>query len=197
MKKFVIFVIAIMAFFGVEILGNNTVVYAKESLPVSKQLQKEDKDNEDDDALYHCPIFGDEDYFKHNNTFNKLKPITNFEKCIENANGSFLSMKDCSAEENYQQDIVLNKKYKKLMSSLPENQKTALRNYQREWIKERDKVATCIYSPEMGLAFVSRMEATNFMLYFTVQRISEFDQCLSAKKINRNSKGCEYLYPLK
>lgn len=202
MKKSTFFTIITMAFCWIGMMNNDFLLYAKENLSVTQQIQTE----EDDDEglhLFHCPIFGDENYLERNNVWDKFKS-KKYEQCMDGKMGDF-EMTECTYQEIERQDVVLNQKYKKIMNALPKNEQILLRNYQREWIKEREKLTACYlpYGKEFSvdIAFqigtISWLEESSSRLGMIVQRIDEFDQCLSSKKINRNSKGCENLYPLK
>ena len=194
MKKSIFWVIGLIVLCLIE---SNTVVYAEESNLSDTKQQK------DEDDWGGCPIFGDIKYFEHHKTFDKLKS-KKWEQCLKNADEKDTSTfqygfdaRDCNNEEFVRQDSILNKKYQKLIKVLPKNESAELKKFQRKWIKERNRVSECIYPADAGVASLFQMEESSFRLFFTVQRISEFDQCLSAKKISRNSKGCENLYPLK
>jgi len=64
--------------------------------------------------------------------------FTEYKACMDKAGGVTVEMKDCISAELSKQDNRLNTVYKQKISSLPENQKTSLRNAQRAWIKLRD-----------------------------------------------------------
>ncbi len=62
-----------------------------------------------------------------------------FKKCMDESGGTSFNMSECVSAEAEFQDARLNSAYKKVLSGLPGDQKTALRNTQRSWIKYRDE----------------------------------------------------------
>lgn len=153
----------------------------------------------EDDFDYPCQKCGDcssvDETKKIWDKYEEKYPMKEYTQCLENKYSDF-EMSQCTWEEVERQEVLLNRKYKKLMSSLPKNQKIALRNYQRKWIKKRKEISDC-YGSASGGGTMDLVNGSGSYLFETIKRISEFDQCLSAKKISRNSKGCEKLYPLK
>ena len=178
------------------IVGFNCSVYAKENF---------DDESYDSIQEYGCKVCGnclaaDEDK-RIWEIYEKRYETKKYEQCLEKPDGetvygSDYRISECTWEEIERQEVLLNQKYKKLMSNLPKNQKIALRNYQRKWIKKRKEVSDC-YGSASGGGTMDLVNGSSAYLFETTQRILEFDQCLSAKKISRNSKGCEHLYPLK
>jgi len=63
--------------------------------------------------------------------------ISDYAKCINNAEGVMPEMIDCANEEATRQDARLNAAYKVAMVAITD--KNTLRTRQRQWIKERDK----------------------------------------------------------
>ncbi len=58
---------------------------------------------------------------------------------MDASGGVTFNMSECVSAENEFQDARLNNAYKKVMGRLPDDQKTALRDTQRSWIKYRDE----------------------------------------------------------
>lgn len=52
-------------------------------------------------------------------------------------NGVTVALVNCMGQENERQDMVLNEAYKLVMARLPADQKIALRDSERAWIKNR------------------------------------------------------------
>ena len=149
---------------------------------------------------YHCQKCGGclsvDETEKIWDKYKEKYPMQEYEQCLDKPSGmTTQGIVECTWEEVERQEVLLNQKYKKLMSSLPKNQKITLRNYQRKWIKKRKEISDCNHTASGGT--MDLINGSGAYLFETTQRILEFDQCLSAKKISRNSKGCEKLYPLK
>ena len=178
-----------------------TVIFA--IFTTSINAKTEDDFDYDSIQEYGCKVCGnclaaDEDK-RIWEIYEKRYETKKYEQCLEKPDGetfygSDYRASECTWKEIERQEVLLNQKYKKLMSSLPKNQKIALRNYQRKWIKKRKELSDC-YGSTGGT--ISLVNGSGTYLFETIKRIDEFDQCLSAKKISRSSKGCENLYPLK
>jgi uncharacterized protein YecT (DUF1311 family) len=78
----------------------------------------------------------------------KLRP--SYQKCLDDTGGVTPDMKDCMSAEFGFQDKRLNAAYKRLMSSMTPDEKSALRSDERDWIKHKD--AQCASGPDAGQA---------------------------------------------
>lgn len=76
----------------------------------------------------------------------KLRP--SLDTCMKKAEGTTPGIRDCLSSEHAYQDKRLNVAYKKLMSSLSQDQRTTLRDEERQWIAFRDKF--CAMDPNPG-----------------------------------------------
>lgn len=119
-----------------------------------------------------------------------------YDKCMENKFGDN-QMRECANEEYEKQDKMLNQKYKKIMRALPNDEKVLLKNYQKKWVKTKEINSFCNIPPNYSLGTMHYLMEAMDRLAFTNERVNQLEQCLSAKKISRSSKGCEKLYPLK
>lgn len=179
--------------FGVAILA---LICSSVSYATTSEVDKID-DQELTPVEYFCQVCGDcpsSDDEKLQERYEKKHAMKKYHQCLDKPIIGDHGISECTWEEVGRQEVVLNQKYKKLMNNLPQNQKIALRNHQRQWIKERDRKYECIGYTHGTIDDVNQ---SAFYLHQTIKRVDEFDQCLSAKTINRSSKGCEYLYPLK
>lgn len=73
-----------------------------------------------------------------------------YRTCMAKASGVTVAMRDCSSAEYARLDSELNRRYRKLVTSLPRAQATALRNAQRRWIVERDRTCARAGAEEEG-----------------------------------------------
>ncbi|MBR0129220.1 MAG: DUF1311 domain-containing protein, partial [Neisseriaceae bacterium] len=119
-----------------------------------------------------------------------------YDKCMEGKLGDN-QMIACVNEEYAKQDKMLNQKYKKIMKLLPDDEKILLKNYQKKWVKTKKIISFCNAPTNYSLGTMHYLTEAMERLALTNERVNQFEQCLSAKKISRNSKGCENLYPLK
>jgi uncharacterized protein YecT (DUF1311 family) len=89
--------------------------------------------------------------------------------CLEKANGVTAEMINCMLAETIRQDARLNENYKKLLSKVATDRKTALIEAQRAWIRD----ANCGFyaNPEGGSA--ARMPANECILNTTADRAKE------------------------
>jgi uncharacterized protein YecT (DUF1311 family) len=91
--------------------------------------------------------------------------------CLEKANGVTAEMINCMLAETILQDARLNENYKKLLSKLATERKTALIEAQRAWIKFRDANCGFYANPEGGST--ARMAASECILNATADRAKE------------------------
>jgi uncharacterized protein YecT (DUF1311 family) len=91
--------------------------------------------------------------------------------CLEKANGDTAEMINCMLAETIRQDARLNENYKKLLSKLATERKTALIEAQRAWIRFRDANCGFYANPEGGSA--ARMAANECILNATADRAKE------------------------
>jgi uncharacterized protein YecT (DUF1311 family) len=91
--------------------------------------------------------------------------------CLEKANGVTAEMINCMLAETIRQDARLNENYKKLLSKLATERKTALIEAQRAWIRFRDANCGFYANPEGGSA--ARMAANECILNATADRAKE------------------------
>ncbi|MCG6553063.1 MAG: lysozyme inhibitor LprI family protein [Candidatus Magnetominusculus sp. LBB02] len=93
----------------------------------------------------------------------------------------------CLASELIQSDKDINQKYQEIMSRLTQDEKTKLRNTQRQWLKDRD--ATCIINTKESdrkkwMAYILKdYKRTVCVVRFTNRRVNE----LNAMKQSLNS----------
>ena len=194
MKK--TFILNLFSTFFLCVVMTCSFAYAKNNQIEEKQPTKIDYEDLTP-VEYFCQVCGDcptRDDEKLWEEYEQKYPMKKYNQCLDKPIIGDYDISECAWEEIERQEVLLNQKYKKLMITLPKNQKIALRNYQQQWIKERDKKYECIGYTGGTMDYVNQ---SSFYLHETIKRIDEFDQCLSAKKISRNSKGCEHLYPLK
>jgi uncharacterized protein YecT (DUF1311 family) len=78
----------------------------------------------------------------------KLRP--SYQKCLDATGGVTPDMKICMSAEFGYQDKRLNTAYKRLMSSMTADEKTALRADERDWIKHKE--SQCVPDPAGGQA---------------------------------------------
>ena len=67
-----------------------------------------------------------------------LRP--SYDKCLEASQGVTLALNNCIGSEYDFQDKRLNTAYKALRQSMTETQRVALRDQERAWIADRDKI---------------------------------------------------------
>jgi uncharacterized protein YecT (DUF1311 family) len=91
--------------------------------------------------------------------------------CLEKANGVTAEMINCMLAETIRQDARLNENYKKLLSKVATDRKTALIEAQRAWIRFRDANCGFYANPEGGSA--ARMPANECILNTTADRAKE------------------------
>jgi uncharacterized protein YecT (DUF1311 family) len=91
--------------------------------------------------------------------------------CLEKANGVTAEMINCMLAETIRQDARLNENYKKLLSKVATDRKTALIEAQRAWIRFRDANCGFYANPEGGSA--ARMAANECILNATADRAKE------------------------
>jgi uncharacterized protein YecT (DUF1311 family) len=94
-----------------------------------------------------------------------------YSTCLGKSNGVTIEMINCILAETVRQDARLNENYKKLISKLPTERKTALVEAQRAWIKFRDANCGFYADPEGGSA--ARMTANECFLNATADRAKE------------------------
>lgn len=70
--------------------------------------------------------------------------------CVDASHGVTLALNQCIAAEYAFQDKRLNLAYRRLRTLLPDAQRTALRDEEREWLKQRDE--HCAPSAHRGTA---------------------------------------------
>lgn len=91
------------------------------------------------------------------------------------SNLSTMGMVECLANLTRDWDARLNKGYQKMMSLLPNANKTKLRVAQRLWIKYRD--ANCGYYAA-GEGTIARVETAECLRFMTASRANELEQML-------------------
>ncbi|MBO4369299.1 MAG: DUF1311 domain-containing protein [Desulfovibrio sp.] len=87
----------------------------------------------------------------------KANPLntTEYDQCIEKANGVTSSLRDCVSVETERLDKILNSSYKRIMrSKIDAKDKEKLKNIQRSWISYKDRMIEMIikYSGDGTLA---------------------------------------------
>ena len=96
-----------------------------------------------------------------------------YTSCMAKANGANPDMIDCIMAEAKQQDARLNENYKRLMSKLSEERKTALLEAQRAWIRFRD--ANCTFWDDPAGGQSAAVTAKECILTTTADRASELE----------------------
>jgi uncharacterized protein YecT (DUF1311 family) len=96
-----------------------------------------------------------------------------YSSCIDKANGVNLALIDCALAETKRQDARLNENYKRLMSKLTEERKSALLEAQRAWIKFRD--ANCAFWDDPAGGQSAAVTAKECILTMTADRASELE----------------------
>jgi uncharacterized protein YecT (DUF1311 family) len=94
-----------------------------------------------------------------------------YSTCLGKSNGVTIEMINCMLAETRRQDARLNDNYKRLISKLPTERKTALVEAQRAWIKFRDTNCGFYADPEGG--FAARVTANECFLNATADRAKE------------------------
>ncbi|MCS3747723.1 uncharacterized protein YecT (DUF1311 family) [Xanthomonas arboricola] len=98
-----------------------------------------------------------------------LRP--SYDDCITAAAGATPAMQDCIAAEHAYQDEKLNKVYKALIERLGDEDKSKLRDQQRQWIADRDE--KCLYDPDSGQAGI--VDAAQCRLEMTAERAAQLE----------------------
>lgn len=80
----------------------------------------------------------------------KTRYSRDFNLCMNDSGGGDAAIIDCNSSEIDRQDARLTQAYVMVMRRLSEPQHTALRQSEREWIKQRDATCTRKAKPEMG-----------------------------------------------
>src|SRR5262245_23377905 len=97
--------------------------------------------------------------------------------CNDKSGGVTVSILECNGDELDRQDARLNDNYKKLMSKLSRDQKKALVEAQRAWIKFRKANCDFTYPADGGSA--ARLGASGCWLTMTATRAKELGDLLS------------------
>lgn len=96
-----------------------------------------------------------------------------FSVCMDQSNGSTLSMIECIEAETGRQDIRLNKAYKDVMSRLTPERKKQLQEAQRLWIQYRKANCDFYYDTEGGS--IARVNANDCFMSATAARAKELE----------------------
>lgn len=92
--------------------------------------------------------------------------------CLKAARGVTLELNQCIGAEHDHQDKRLNAAYQKLRATLSPEQRTALRDEERGWIAERDKV--CAPDPNGGTA--DMLDSNQCLLSQTAARATALER---------------------
>ena len=96
-----------------------------------------------------------------------------FSACMDQSNGSTLSMVECIEAETGRQDVRLNKVYKDVMGNLTPERKKQLQEAQRLWLKYRKANCDFYYDPEGGT--IARVSANDCFMSATAARAKELE----------------------
>lgn len=106
---------------------------------------------------------------------------SNFEKCMESADGITLQIRTCYADEFQRQDSRLNKNYSDYISVLPYEIKRNFIDAQRKWIRYRDANCSAFESEEQG-GTLALIVSDDCLLKMTIDRADEFENKQKVKK---------------
>lgn len=102
----------------------------------------------------------------------QLRP--SYAQCIEKSEAVHPAMMSCNSEEYQYQDARLNKAYQRLMARLTVHDKAALKQEERDWIKERDIL--CQSNGVLGGGQAEELEDSSCMLNATAKRADELEK---------------------
>lgn len=97
-----------------------------------------------------------------------------FAACMKQANGTTLSLLECTATELKAQDDRLNAAYKRLGASLKPERKDYLVASQRRWMQYRD--ADCGLQAELAGKQFELLRLNNCFLYTTAIRANQLEE---------------------
>lgn len=100
-----------------------------------------------------------------------------FAACMKKANGTTLSILECTATELKAQDDRLNDAYKRLGASLKPERKEYLVASQRRWMQYRD--AECGLQAELAGKKYELIRLNNCFLYTTATRANELEEFMN------------------
>ncbi|WP_080953821.1 lysozyme inhibitor LprI family protein [Xanthomonas phaseoli] len=101
----------------------------------------------------------------------QLRP--SYGQCIEKSEAVHPAMMSCNSEEYQYQDTRLNKAYQRLMAKLTVQDKPALKQEERNWIKERGIL--CQSNGVLGGGQAEELEDSSCMLNATAKRADELE----------------------
>jgi len=99
----------------------------------------------------------------------KAKLSASYDSCMEKSEGVTSKMLDCTGEEFRRQDARLNTAYRRAMSSFSSENREALKEAQRAWIKYRDTSCSLLQGVEGGGTLATVAEA-DCILGITAER---------------------------
>ncbi|WP_416204192.1 lysozyme inhibitor LprI family protein [Xanthomonas euvesicatoria] len=99
---------------------------------------------------------------------------SSYAQCIEKSESVHPAMMSCNSEEYQYQDARLNKAYQRLMAKLTVQEKAALKQEERNWIKERDIL--CQSNGVLGGGQAEELEDSSCMLNATAKRADELEK---------------------
>ncbi|WP_081422256.1 lysozyme inhibitor LprI family protein [Xanthomonas cannabis] len=97
-----------------------------------------------------------------------------YAKCIKQSNATHPAMMDCNEGEYEYQNARLNKAYQALMRKLAADEKTELKQEERDWIKQRD--ALCRSNGALGGGQAEELEDSSCMLNAAAARADELEK---------------------
>ncbi|MGX2086036.1 lysozyme inhibitor LprI family protein [Xanthomonas euvesicatoria] len=98
---------------------------------------------------------------------------SSYGQCIEKSEAVHPAMMSCNSEEYQYQDTRLNKAYQRLMAKLTVQDKAALKQEERNWIKERGIL--CQSNGVLGGGQAEELEDSSCMLNATAKRADELE----------------------
>ncbi|SMQ94993.1 lysozyme inhibitor LprI family protein [Xanthomonas fragariae] len=96
-----------------------------------------------------------------------------YRQCVKNSDAVMPVLMNCNNEEYEYQDARLNKVYHRLLSKLPADEKVALKQEERDWIKQRD--ALCQSNGSLGGGQAEELEDRSCELNATAKRADELE----------------------
>ncbi|MEA9482700.1 lysozyme inhibitor LprI family protein [Xanthomonas campestris] len=95
-------------------------------------------------------------------------------QCVNNSDAVHPALMECNGKEYEYQDARLNKVYRRLLDKLPADEKLALKQEERDWIKRRD--ALCQSNGALGGGQAEELEDSSCELNATAKRAEELEK---------------------
>ncbi|XHH28517.1 lysozyme inhibitor LprI family protein [Xanthomonas euroxanthea] len=102
----------------------------------------------------------------------QLRP--SYDKCVRQSNAVHPVMMGCNNSEYEYQNARLNKVYRALMLKMAKDEKSELKQEERDWIKRRDDL--CRSNGALGGGQAEALEDSSCMLNATAARADELEK---------------------